>query len=355
MSQERKSVVPGKISNKDMLDRITDIVKEQMDICVAASKESEKNATARILVLEAELKAAREQNEALLLINQGLKEANHELICLNTKFFEANKTLSDDTAVPPSPTTSPAPPPVIPPPPSPKPPCKAFSFPENIVTGTDKEYFDVLILSDSIYRHVGNICPKVKPTRYSPMLEMPKPKEKPAIYDHFEVAGLSVKKIVIPGARAPRLAAEVSTLMDTHTFGNIVVHCGANYIPPNKRRDDFELISRDKAILEINTLLSFIGDQFDGMVTYSPILPQVHTNYIWSINNMNQEITTFCVSRGFDFLVHGRAYQLDDGYGSINAEMFAQDGVHLATDGIAALKKTFDDYIQGLFKYELII
>ena len=323
--------------------------------------QSEVDSSKRISELEAEAAALQLQVSTLLSLNEGLREAHDELKVANETLTESNAkvvTLNNNlvdqlrTLKPLTPQQPPLPPPVqsVPTATTSTEPCMAFSFPENIAptSDSDKEYFDVLILSDSIYRHVGTSCPKD-----------PAVKDPPPIYDNFNVGGLEVLKVVIPGARAARLAAEAATLAETRTFGEIVVNCGANYIPSAKRRGKkgrkFVNLPMEDVIKELNQLLLKLGQLFEGLITFSPILPQVNNfRYLHHINGINEQVAHFCSSQGFDWIFFDEAFEIEE-TGKVNKKLFARDGIHLSKDGIETLRNCFESHIKETFKHDLII
>ena len=124
-------------------------------------------------------------------------------------------------------------------------------------------YMDVLILSDSIYRHVGSEYPKEHH------------KKGAAIYSNFELGTgnpLTVLKVVCPGARCDRLFAEAASLNRSHVFGHVVVHVGSNYVPGVAEGRAFptaSVIAKD-----ITDLLCAVEKLLQADVSFSCILPR---------------------------------------------------------------------------------
>ena len=76
-----------------------------------------------------------------------------------------------------------------------------------------KDHYDLLILSDSIYRHAGVSCPKEEGMSAAQADFLRCSRFLPKTIDRdFEIFKLKCKKIIVPGARAPRLLSEVALL-----------------------------------------------------------------------------------------------------------------------------------------------
>ena len=124
-----------------------------------------------------------------------------------------------------------------------------------------KDFADILLISDSIYRHVGVECPRDVRSRHR--------RARPIVAD-FWVGNTHVKKLCLPGAKSDRLLAEASIMALTHEFREVVVHVGANYLPTVNRD---RLKTPAAASKEIQALLAALGDIFFAPVTYSLMLP----------------------------------------------------------------------------------
>ena len=129
-----------------------------------------------------------------------------------------------------------------------------------------KEHFDALVLTDSMFRHVGGDCFKNKrkieaadPPLKGVALEQDLP-------PHINADNLKIKKVVLPGARCSRIWAEASSLALRYTFDHVLVHVGTNYLP---YRD------QDEAIYQINNLLTSLKELFGCQISWSAIIPRL--------------------------------------------------------------------------------
>ena len=87
------------------------------------------------------------------------------------------------------------------------------------------------------------------------------------ITDNLEIGGHSVRKVIVPGACAPRLFAEAASIpaSDRIAFTNVIVCVGANY--PN-------VTSKEVAADELIDFLSALGELFpEAQIAWSVILP----------------------------------------------------------------------------------
>ena len=284
----------------------------------------------KIEALTAEIAGLRQSNENLMKINAAVMAENKEL--------KENLISSPDVPSPPS-VTAPV---SVPAPVSTS--DSAWNFDRESPAST-REYFDVLVLSDSIFRHVGNICPKI---RRDP--NAPKDLPPPPIRDQFDIGYASIKKIVMPGARVDALLAEASTLQHNYEFGEIIVHCGANYVPscqqPNRK---FVMVHRDEVSRDIKRLLDELSDMFSCMITFSFILPQMDTTYINDINYINNGVDRHCLRNGFGIF---RCDEFERVNGRLNSALFAKDGIHLGPKGIAAMYEHLVEHVKVSFKYD---
>ena len=203
------------------------------------------------------------------------------------------------------------------------------------------------MLSDSIFRHVGGDCPKVKGDR-SPIdkdILVPTTSKHPPI---------TAKKIVIPGADCPRLFAEAARLEQFYTFDRVICHVGTNYS---------DVCSRQETTFEIQRFLSAIQDLFDCDVSYSPILPKIsrdeqenrkrplsaHTkSIIEAICEINAHVYSFCDDMSIDFLTCD-AFIMDPCFPQPRRSLFAYDGTHLFRQGVVEMEHCLFDHLTTLF------
>ena len=220
----------------------------------------------------------------------------------------------------------------------------AWNFSHQPPTST-REYIDVLVLSDSIFRHVGSICPRIPRDPNAPK-DLPPP----PIRDHFDIGYTSVMKIVMPGARVDALLAEASTLQHVYDFGEIIVHCGANYVPSCQQpKRKFFMVPRDIVLRDIKCLLDELADMFHCMVTFSFILPHVDTTFINDINFINNGVGRHCLRNGYGIFRCDEFERVD---GRLNTALFAKDGIHLGPKGIAAMYESLVEHVKVSFKYD---
>ena len=219
-------------------------------------------------------------------------------------------------------------------------PCEVIT--ENIEHSEDKIYIDVLVLSDSIFRHVGGDSPK-------------DPSVKGPIYSHLDLGNTTVFKCVISGARVERLWEEAVALNRTHCFSEIIVNVGANYIPSPQSRNSFWFFPPPSAVgLEIKSFLDAIADLFDTDVTFSAIPPRMDMKSFRVISRINSDIHSHCRINNYGVL-RCPAFALRTN-GRLDSQLFSRRaGVHLAGPGIRALGSTLRAHIiSGFAKDHLI-
>jgi len=197
-----------------------------------------------------------------------------------------------------------------------------------------KEYFDLLILSDSIYRHVGVPVPKTRV------------KNQPPIYRRFTLCNGSITclKVVIPGADSARLFEEASVIYCDYEFSEILLHVGANYIPnehPFSRRPFY----MRTAYSEITSCLDAIRNLFEINVTYSPILPQRHSPP-GAIRTLNLKIQNFVISNSFNYLFPEK-FEDPDAF----ERLVSRDGIHLSHLGVKSLQAAVETHMSELFMH----
>ena len=190
----------------------------------------------------------------------------------------------------------------------------------------DKKYHDVLILTDSIYRHVGTVCPKQNTPLNLPFASC------------FMVGNISVKKVVCPGARCDRLLSLAAELHINHSFGHVIVHVGVNYtrsqMPPLEVAD------------EIKQLLDAVGELFDAKTSFSCALPVSNPRMTDYIDIVNGNVSDFCWVRGYGFIQCMRFMPRDE-----RASLLAMDGIHLSSKGARALFFSVAEHIKYEHKF----
>ena len=190
-----------------------------------------------------------------------------------------------------------------------------------------KSFSDILILSDSIFRHVGSECPKENDRKAN----IP-------VISNFTVGTVTFVKAVCPGARCVDLLCAAAQLSTSHSFDQVIVNVGANYTRDS--RNGRGALSPDDTALEIQDFLVAIGDLFEAKVSFSCILPQ--PSVINGINHVNTRVCAFCEEYGLGFTqclrFKRRHYQLD-------FSLFAKDGVHLSRKGVECLFNSMIQYV----------
>ena len=258
--------------------------------------------------------------DSLVAANNALREVNARLIQRLSdleKLFKKN--IGPDICYPetePSPTPS-----YI---------CSAAST--NNHPGRKK--FDVLLLSDSIFRHVGGACPKPRTTQGKRVRE-------PAIIQEVDlVEGVRALKVVVPGAQCARLLAQAAHLEQSCTFDHVIVNVGTNYC--------YSDLSAYDIADEIEDFLGEIGALFDCKVSYSEILPRIldDLDQLWTFQNirfLNSLIGKACQANKFARLCHPKFRWNSEG--RFNRRLLARDGCHLSYDGVEAMEDEVRDHI----------
>ena len=203
---------------------------------------------------------------------------------------------------------------------------------ENDELFTDKEFKDVLILSDSIYRHIGGAIPRDE-------------KFKGPLYRELDIENIDVLKCVIPGARVDRLWSEAVAISQKYNFREIIIHVGSNYIPsPQACRRNYYFPMRNFIVNDIKDLLGAVSDLFNCHVTFSSILPRLNMTFFRLIRNLNIEINEYCRLRFFG-VIRCNAFALNN-ENRLDHRLFArQDGIHLGRMGIDVLFYSLREHI----------
>ena len=197
-----------------------------------------------------------------------------------------------------------------------------------------RSHVNCLLLSDSIYRHVGTSCPK---KRGDP--------RGAAIMDTFKIGPCSVVKCVVPGATCARLWAEAAFLQTKHTFDHVIVHVGANYIPHHsQQRKPFSKLAATNEIIEF---LGELSNLTDSHITFSAIIPQRPYIYLQDILDINRDVRHLCNKRGYGYLSHSGFCSM-----SSTESLLAYDGVHLGPEGISAITSLVKAFIINEYEVE---
>ena len=171
-----------------------------------------------------------------------------------------------------------------------------------------KQPLDMLILSDSICRHLN--------------VDLINP-------------GGSNKHICRPGAKIDELKDALINFESHYEVGKLVVHVMTNHIPEETPTD----IARE--------MLEFVKDiKLNMPVTklfVSLVLPKHNPGWLEGINCLNQQIYNASRKMGFDVIQHPNFA----GRGCINSDLLARDGIHLSRQGIKQLGVDFKYCIQN--------
>ena len=157
---------------------------------------------------------------------------------------------------------------------------------------------------------------------------------------------IKAMKLVVPGARAPRLFSEAMVLHKDYTFDEIIVHVGTNYLYP--------LESSAIIISEINTLLDSLRSLFSATVVFSPVLPRVLPAEMLQ-HNKSKPPTAF--SRDMFHKIHhintninGPLLWCEEFMDTNPKYLLCSDGVHVGEHGIKALESCLLDHIRTTHK-----
>ena len=214
-----------------------------------------------------------------------------------------------------------------------------------------KEKYNALIISDSIFRHVGADCPKKVGVKRALERDIPLRLSK-------SLPLLKVKKVVIPGARCARLFDEASRLSQRYEFEEVVVHVGTNYI----NDEDCEPMP---IFEEIQQFLGALKGAFKSRITFSPILPRVlreEQEYdqryeplseltlqtIELCRIINHEVHLFCESNSIGSMICP-AFIMDAFDPYPDKSLLSRDGVHLSRKGIVRMENCLFDHLAMKF------
>jgi FtsZ-binding cell division protein ZapB len=216
-----------------------------------------------------------------------------------------------------------------------------------------KERYDALVLSDSLLRHVGIECPKVRDPKDS--------RVKPAIIRDIPVRftsnlHLKVKKLVVPGACCDRIFSEAVILSQAYEFEEVIVHIGTNHL---------NRYSPDETAIDIENLLRALKELFRCNVTFSPILPRVshqeqdpenryepllETTFetINMLRYINDKLADYCYTHGFGRMVCPE-FAMDDCDPYPDKSLLCKDGIHLSRKGINKMDHALFDHLSMKF------
>ena len=268
--------------------------------------------------IQSMLQPLQEENAKLLEVNSSLRETNtlfieklHTLITHFETLKSGPAPAAPAEEVEAIPTTPPAIPSAI--------PEETFEVSSNI-----------LVLSDSIYRHILSSCPK-QPGLHAPIVDK---------FDLDRKGHHKIHKIIIPGACTGRLWEEAASITDRHSYTNVIVSAGANHAHAQSKED---------AADDISDLLLALADLFpNAQIAWSVMLPQ--PGKVPGIRYVNDIVTSICHDNNihliwamdFSILINGPKHV---------RSLFAMDGIHLNRKGIEIMTEAVRNYIFTLYKY----
>ena len=207
---------------------------------------------------------------------------------------------------------------------------------------TGDEGRNILILSDSMFRHVGVACPRDRrKARLNNDFQ-------PPIVAEFQLEkNAFVKKIVIPGARAENLvrAGSSAAQHDPTVYDEVIFHAGTNYF--STQMPTHVVLGRIKqALLDLTLIYP------ESEITFSAIVPRCGgdreswENY--EIAYLNDEIERYCHAKGFGFF---SATAFRDYENRKIGHLYAKDGTHLGRLGIENMQLALRNYIKFTYFY----
>ena len=232
----------------------------------------------------------------------------------------------------------------------------AKSNPIPLAASVTKTPFQALILSDSMLRHVAGDCP----IKSRDPLNRPPPSRRALVQDvRYPVSmsqpKLDVKKICVPGVRAPRLLQEAISVSRECSFEAVYVHVGTNSLCDTVN---------DDLVAELEQFLRALKRIFGCTIIFSFILPRVTSAdkyneqpkklsreaacMIQAIRYVNQELAVFCDAERFGTLIC-EDFEMDEYDPCPDMTLLAKDGLHLSRKGVVAFENALFDSLQMRF------
>jgi hypothetical protein len=215
--------------------------------------------------------------------------------------------------------------------------------------------FQALVLSDSMLRHVGGDCP----IKRGEPLNRPTPSRRALIQDikyrcSKSHPKIDIKKICVPGARAPRLFQEALSVAQDFSFEAVYVHVGTNSLCDTYNGDIVaelvQFLRALKGIFGCAIIFSFIlpritvGDRYNE----SRKLSRESVHQIEAIRYINEELLVFCNVERFDTLICDE-FVMDEFEPCPDMSMLARDGCYLSRKGVVAMESALYDSLQMRF------
>ena len=329
------------ISNAELLAGIEKAIETKLESKLSEKLSGIQELSEKFSGLTAELSDLRDTNAKLIALNKALIDENASLrrSRSSSAASDASHDLSfrstDSAAKKPEPESE------IPPHLHRRAGVPLKSLPPAMPLNIETRDYDVLVLSDSILRHVHGSIPKAEKEKH--------PLYQDVILDQSVEAAseLTVLKCVTPGARCDRLWADAVALSQKHSFREVIVSVGANYIPSRqtRRRGQPNFKPAADVIDDICDLLAALNELFQCHVSFMAVPPRVDRTYFNLIQDINAGVDAFCREQWFG-VVRVEAFCLDH-RGHINEKLFAKtDGIHLAGPGINAVEVAIDGYLR---------
>jgi hypothetical protein len=227
------------------------------------------------------------------------------------------------------------------------------------INDAPKTKFHALVLSDSIYRHVGGDCPKKKKgvEQWPIEQDILIPTSKSASPSNPPI---KLKKVVMPGAKCDRLFYEAVRLSREFEFQLVVIHVGTNYFkelhPSDAIKEICEFLTRAKEIFKCNVTFSpilprflpkVILEQYDGTFTSSQLTHRLNR----TIRKMNEAIYLHCQQEKIDSMLCPEFF-MDDDFPVPDKKLLALDGCHLSRGGVVAMETAlFEHILLKLYNY----
>ena len=222
------------------------------------------------------------------------------------------------------------------------------SVPDFTPEKTQKKKMHALLISDSIFRHVGGDCPKKDfPQTIEQDITIP-------ISKTSSHQPITLKKIVIPGANCDRLFSEAMYYAREYEFEHVYCHVGTNY---------HDLLSPEDTSNEISHFLVRIKELFDCPTTYSPILPRIFAHdqqisrsspisahsvqLMRQVRDINSDIIETCQRHQIGTMVCPAFIR--DCAPVPDRSLLAQDGCHLSRKGVLEMENTLFEHLKVFF------
>ena len=182
---------------------------------------------------------------------------------------------------------------------------KSF-IPEEVIPDNGNNNIDVLIIGDSIVKHVN-------PAKVHP--------------------GAVVECML--GARYDHIFSRLFQLSLSHNIKKAIIHVGTNYIPSLKSHQLADELN--EFLVAVNSLHT------DCELISSAVLPKYSDAYLPGIKLLNGRVERCCEENGIGFINNANFGLARKGNG--NKVFICKDSVHPSYKGVAALERNMSDYL----------